>query len=238
MAQEVDLPQHVVIVPDGNRRWAKRRGEPSYFGHRAGAKTTEMILKSALDSGVQNLTIWGSSVSNVTERSESEVKFLFQIFEQLFRKLRTNKDVKKHAVRVQVLGRWEELFPDGLKKIIRAVIAETKDKTGPRLTILMAYSGVDEMTNAVKAIAESVRRDPDTEVCEHLVKEYLWTRDLPPVDLVIRTGGEPHWSAGMLMWDVAEARLYFTKTLWPDFSGEEFQKTLESYSRTERRHGK
>ena len=101
----------------------------------------------------------------------------------------------------------------------------------------MAYSGVDEMTAAIQKIAQLKIKDSKFEIDEKTVKENLWTKDLPPVDLVIRTGGEPHWSAGLMMWDVAEAQLYFTKTLWPDFSENEFKKTIEKYSEIERRMG-
>jgi len=101
----------------------------------------------------------------------------------------------------------------------------------------MAYSGIDEMTSAVKQIANRKAQGKNLKIDEKLIKENLWTKDLPPVDLVIRTGGEPHWSMGMMMWDVANAQLYFTETLLPDFSVEEFKKAIEQYSKTERRMG-
>lgn len=234
----MNLPQHIVIVPDGNRRWAKKRGRPSYMGHRAGAQVSEKILKTALDMGVKCLTMWGASVSNVTERSEAEVKFLFRIFEQYFTKLLKSKDVVKYGVKVNVLGRWEELFPESLKKLIRENIEKTKHYTNHQLTFLMAYSGTDEMLAAVKGVADEARKDPDLAVNAELLKKHLWSHDLPSVDLVIRTGGEPHWSAGMLMWDVAEARLYFTKNFWPDFTSTEFKKAIGEFDKTERRFGK
>jgi undecaprenyl diphosphate synthase len=102
----------------------------------------------------------------------------------------------------------------------------------------MAYSGIDEMMEAIKSIANIKLKNPNLEITNDLIKANLWTRDLPAVDFVIRTGGEPHWSQGMMMWDVAEAQLYFTETLWPDFSSEEFRKALDHYGKTERRFGK
>jgi undecaprenyl diphosphate synthase len=101
----------------------------------------------------------------------------------------------------------------------------------------MAYSGIEEMTAAVKDIAAGARRDPRLTVGPETITSHLWSRDLPPVDLVIRTGGEPHWSEGMLMWHVANAQLHFTPTLWPDFGPEEFAKIVARYNRTERRLG-
>jgi undecaprenyl diphosphate synthase len=101
----------------------------------------------------------------------------------------------------------------------------------------MAYSGVDEMTEAIKKITESKLQNPNLIIDGALVKNYLWTKDLPAVDFVIRTGGEPHWSQGIMMWDVAEAQLYFTETLWPDFGSEEFKEALRDYENRERKFG-
>lgn len=233
-----NLPQHVVIVPDGNRRWAKKKGRPSFMGHREGAKAMEKVTKAALELKIPCLTIWGASVSNVTERSEGEIRFLYKIFETYFGKLLNGKDIEKNEVRVNMLGRWEEVFPDPLKKVMRELVRKTESHTRHQLTFLMAYSGVEEMTAAVQSIAEAVRKNPELEVSQETVKEHLSTRHLPPVDLVIRTGGEPHWSAGMLMWDVAEARLHFTKTFWPDFSPKDFKVAVDEFSETERRFGR
>ncbi len=233
----MNLPRHVVLVPDGNRRWAKKRGQPPFFGHRAGAKSAEAVFKSALDSGLECLTFWGCSVNNLTERTPAEVAFLHKVFESAFKKLAGRmKDFKKHGIRVRFLGRWEELFPERSKKIMRKLIKDTETFNRRSLTFLMAYNGLDEMTSAIQAIVRSGVK-PE-EVDKELVKKSLWAGELPPVDLVIRTGGEPHWSAGLMMWDVAEARLYFTETTWPDFSPEEFRKALDIYDKTERRFGK
>lgn len=232
----MSLPKHVVLIPDGNRRWAKERGKPGYFGHRAGAKSSEKIFEYAHKVGLSCVTFWGCSYGNVTERSPLEVKFLFALFEQYFKALSKRKEIKKDKIRVRFLGRWEEIFPERVKKVMRSLIADTKNHDGRNLTFLMAYDGRDEMQAAFKKIASD--KVSAKEITREKIKESLWTKDLPPVDLVIRTGGEPHWSAGLLMWDVAEAQLYFTKTFWPDFSPEEFEKALALYAKTERRHGK
>ncbi len=234
----MNLPNHIVIIPDGNRRWAKNKGLPSFFGHREGAKTTEKILKAAMEMKIPHFTFWGCSLNNVLKRPKKEIDFLFGIFEKYFEKLGKNREVHKNGVKIDVIGRWRKIFPERVKKAIEGAIEKTKDYKNYRLTFLMAYSGVDEMTAAIQKIAQLKIRDPKFEIDEKTIKENLWTKDLPPVDLVIRTGGEPHWSGGLMMWDVAEAQLYFTKTLWPDFSVEEFKKTAERYSETERRMGK
>ncbi len=233
-----NLPKHVVIIPDGNRRWAKKRGLPSFIGHREGAKTTEKLLAAALDLGIENLTFWGCSVDNVTKRSPSEVKFLMKIFEMYFKKLAKRKELHRDKIKVDILGKWREFFPEATKKAMQLAIDETKKYKKRQLTFLMAYSGLDEMTAAINKIAELKVKSPKLKVDENLIKNNLWTKNLPPVDLVIRTGGEPHWSSGLLMWDVANSQLYFTETLYPAFSVAEFKKALENYEGTERRMGK
>lgn len=234
------LPQHVVVVPDGNRRWARKKSLPPFFGHRAGMKAMEKIAVAALKSGIPYFTVWGSSVANVTRRSPAEIKFLLAVFESALKKLAARKELRRDGIRVRVIGRWQELFPENLKKVIRHLLRLTEKNNRRHLTLLMAYDGREEMTQAVKRIAELAANKKNFEIEKigmTTIKNNLWTADLPPVDLVIRTGGEPHWSAGMMMWEVAEAQLYFTPTLWPDFSPAEFQKALDYYSKTERRFG-
>ena len=233
----MNLPNHIVLIPDGNRRWARKKGLPPFFGHRQGAKTTEKILKAALNLKIPYFTFWGTSLDNVTKRSPEEIKFLFNIFERYFKKLINSKEIHQNSVKINVLGRWDKLFPERLKQLIKKLINKTKNYKNHQLTFLMAYSGIDEMTSAVKQIANRKAQGKNLKIDEKLIKENLWTKDLPPVDLVIRTGGEPHWSMGMMMWDVANAQLYFTETLLPDFSVEEFKKAIEQYSKTERRMG-
>lgn len=232
------LPKHTVIIPDGNRRWAKKRDFPSFMGHREGAKNTERLLKAALDLGLENLTLWGSSVDNVTKRSPAEVKVLMKIFEIYFKKLAKRKEIHENEISIDVLGRWGEFFPEATKKAIKAAIDKTKKYKKRRLTFLMAYSGLDEMTEAVRKISQAKAKDKKIKIDGELIKKNLWTKNLPPVDLVIRTGGEPHWSSGMMMWDIANSQFYFTETLYPELSVAEFKKALENYGKTERRMGK
>ena len=233
----MNLPNHIVLIPDGNRRWAKKRGLPPFFGHRQGAKATEKIFKAALDMKIPCLTFWGTSLDNVTKRSSQEVNFLFDIFERWFKKLVKTKQIHQQQVKINVLGRWEKLFPERVKKPIKEAIKKTKNYRNHQLTFLMAYSGIDEMTSAIQRIAKIKNQKSKIKIDGELIKSNLWTKDLPAVDLIIRTGGEPHWSMGMMMWDVANAQLYFTETLLPDFSVEEFKKAIDRYSKTERRMG-
>ena len=237
----MNLPQHIVLIPDGNRRWARKRGLPPFFGHRQGVKTLEKILKAALDLKILYFTFWGTSLDNVTKRSSSEVNFLFKLFEWHFKKLAKVREVHQNGVRINVLGRWEKLFPEKTKKAIREAIEKTKNYKNYQLTFLMAYSGIDEMTTAIRGIAEFRIQNSELRINEESIKANLWTKDLPAVDLVIRTASErdnwSHLSAGLMMWDLADAQIYFTQTLFPDFSVAEFKKAIKQYSQTERRMG-
>jgi len=136
-----------------------------------------------------------------------------------------------------VLGRWEELLSKRAREAVANAVASTAHYNKKNLTFLLAYTGIDEMVNTVSAICRKRESNAELEITPDVIKNNLWTRELPPVDLVIRTGGEPHWSAGFMMFDVAEARLYFTETLWPDFSAEEFEQAVGNYNQTERRFG-
>lgn len=229
---------HVVVVPDGNRRWAREQGKPAMFGHQEGARAIERILDTALEMQVPCLTIWLCSVGNLTSRSSAEVAFLYELFQIYFEKLSRRPEIEHKRIRVRVLGRWKEFFPPRLIETIESLTEKTAAYDGFSLTFLMAYSGTDEMVAAVQGVVVDVaKQDVTAAITGDMLKAHLWTKDLPPVDLVIRTGGEPHWSAGMLMWDVAESQLYFTETYWPAFSQEEFKKAIEVYDSRERRLG-
>lgn len=226
---------HCAIVPDGNRRWAKSQNKNTYEGHLAGAEAASRILETALDLGVTHLTLWGCSEENLTNRNKAEVLGLTTIFTEYFKKLAERKDIHEKEVRVRVLGKWEEMLPAGLCNAMRAVMKATEQYDKHHLTFLMAYNGTSEMLDAVSQIKKEDGAEP---VTGEVLKSHLWSRDLPPVDLVIRTGGEPHWSVGFMMWDVRDAQLHFTETFWPAFTPLEFKRVIEKYRTTERRMGK
>ena len=216
-----NLPRHIAIIPDGNRRWAKKRGLPDFLGHHYGAKASENIIKTALEFKIPFLTLWGCSRDNIQKRPAKEVKFLFEVFKINFERLIKTPEIKKFKVKVAVLGQWDALFPEKVKKPIKEIINLTKDYKNYHLNFLMGYNGIDEMLEAIQKI---VKLNPKM-VTDETVKSHLWTKSLPAVDLVIRTGGEPHWSNGFMMWDTTDAQFYFTKTLWPDFDKREFKKS-------------
>ena len=229
----MNLPKHIAIIPDGNRRWAKKRGLPAVMGHQAGAKAIEKIIKTAQELKILYFTFTGTSKDNILKRPKEQVVFLFKLAKTYFSRIAKDEDIHKNKVRISVLGEWEKYFPADAKKAINEAIEKTKRYDNSNLTFLMAYSGKSEMTGAIQRIIDN----KIIKIDEKILKENLWTKDLPPVDLLIRTGGEPHNSDGFMMWDTADSQYYFTETLWPDFSPEEFKKAIEIYSKTERRLG-
>jgi len=234
-----NYPLHIAIIPDGNRRWAKLKRKPVVYGHKQGAETTKKILKKALELRIPYLTIWGCSLSNILKRDKKELEGLYRIFRFYFQKLSKDKEIHKNKVRIRVLGEWKKAMPLSVRRLITEAIEQTKNYSDYyNLTFLIAYSGIEEMIGAVKKILKLKTQYPKLRIDRQLVKKSLLTKELPPVDLVIRTGGEPHLSEGFMMWDVAYAQLYFTETLYPDFTPEEFKKAIESYLQRERRFGR
>jgi len=144
------------------------------------------------------------------------------------------KTLIKKKTRFRLIGRWNQILKDKkLAAAVKKLERQTNDFSDRNLTILFGYNGATEMIEALKYLQRSRKI-----VTDKNIKASLWTRDLPSVDLVVRTGGEPHWSAGFMMWLVANSQLYFTETLWPDFGTAELQRALRDYSKRERRFGK
>ena len=231
----MNIPNHVAVIPDGNRRWAKKKELATLLGHEKGSDTIEDMIEKSLQMKIPYLTIWGSSLDNILKRSKSEVNYLFKIFQKEFEKIANDENIHKKKVRIEAIGKWREHFPEPLIKAIENAVEKTKKYDKYFLTFLMAYNGTDEMIDCIKKIKE--KRE---EVNEKTIKENLWTRDLPPVDLVIRTGTEddPHNSTGFMMWHTAYSQLYFTKKYFPEFKGKQFEEAIKDYSKRRRRKGK
>jgi undecaprenyl diphosphate synthase len=238
MANKPTLPRHVAIIPDGNRRWARKRGLPSGEGHRQGVKKFHEIMDEAFLKGISHMTFWAASEDNLTKRSRFEVKLLVTLFRNELVSEEFQEKLMRDKIRIRFVGRWSEILRDaGLDKSIRALEAKTSHFRDFHLTILFGYDGRREMVGAIEKISQSKEK-----VGIDNVADFLWTGFLPPVDLVIRTGEEEmgwtHWSSGFMMWLAAQSQFFFTKTLWPGFSIAEFNKVLSEYANRERRMGK
>lgn len=229
-----NFPQHIAIIPDGNRRWAKKNGLTAIMGHEKGSEAIEKILDKTLEFKIPYITFWGLSLDNILKRSKTEVLHIYKILENEFEKLIKDERLYKEKIKVQVFGRWQEMLPQKTKQLINSAIEKTKNYNKYYLTFLLAYDGTDEMIDCIRQIQKQHKKAD-----EKLIRENLWTGSLPDVDLLIRTGVEndPHLSAGFMMWHTAYSQLYFTKTYFPAFSPKEFEKSIFDYADRQRRKG-
>jgi undecaprenyl diphosphate synthase len=226
---------HIAIIPDGNRRWAKTKGFATMVGHEKGADAFEKVLEKAIDLKIPYITLWGLSLDNVLKRSKLEINYIYNIIENQFKRIGADERTHKNKIRVEVIGRYKEYFPKETQKVIEETIEKTKKYDKFVLTFLLVYNGTDEIVECVKKIQEKKAKT----ITEKTIKDNLWTKDLPAVDLIIRTGvdNDPHLSAGFMMWDAAYAQLHFTKTYFPAFNQKEFEKIVLEYSERQRRKG-
>ncbi len=225
-----NIPGHVGVIMDGNGRWAKLRGLPRVEGHRKGAERTKELIKAAQEVGIDVLTLYAFSLEN-WQRPDDEVTTLMELLQlYLTREL---KDLIMEGIRFRVIGDRGKL-PAVIQGIITEIEERTSANKGLILVIALSYGGRDEILRAVKkAITGGIRPE---EISEERFETLLDTSGLPAVDLIIRTSGEKRLS-NFLLWQGAYAELYFTETLWPDFTREEFLCAIQDYQHRERRFG-
>ncbi|MCS7255058.1 MAG: isoprenyl transferase [Thermomicrobium sp.] len=224
------VPTHVAIIMDGNGRWATRRGLPRLAGHRAGTENIRPITFKAAELGIRYLTLWAFSTEN-WRRPREEVEGLMQILSEVI--ARETEELHRHGAQLRHIGSLDGLSPE-LQKQIRDAIERTKDNDRIVLTIAFNYGGRAEIVRAIqRIIADGI---PAEAIDEATVERYLYTAGMPDPDLIIRTSGELRTS-NFLIWQAAYAEYYFTPTLWPDFTPEEFEAAIRDYQRRERRFG-
>jgi undecaprenyl diphosphate synthase len=224
------FPRHIAIIPDGTRRWARKRGLPETDGARLGAETVHRVTAQLIDLGLENLTVWGFSGDN-WKRPGEQIRFLFEQAGAWIEK----EGPWLHASGVKLLhvGRTDRL-PAGLLKATRDCEEMTRDNRRMTFRIAFDYNGRAEIIEAIRAIIKE--QVPPEAVDDGVLSKHLYAGEGPDVDLVIRTGGELRIS-NFMIWQAAYCEYYFTPVLWPDFSGAELEKALESYGRRERRFG-
>lgn len=221
------VPSHIAIIMDGNGRWAKKRGMPRTYGHKAGADTLRKILTYCGELGVKYLTVYAFSTEN-WKRAKEEVDALMFLFKTYLKN--EKKLLMKNNVKFLVSGRREGVSQDLLAEINRLEEA-TKGNTGITLNIAFNYGGRAELVDAIKEI---IKHD-EKEITEEIVEKYLYSQ-LPDLELLIRTSGEMRIS-NFLLWQIAYSEIYVTETYWPDFDRDELIKAIESYQKRERRFG-
>ncbi len=231
----LNIPNHVAIILDGNGRWAKKRFMPRNYGHMQGAKVVEQICEDADSIGIKYLTVYAFSTEN-WNRPQDEVEALMKLLRNYL------KDCIKRAnnnnMRVRVIGEKSRLSDD-----IRSKIEEleecSKNNTGLNFTIALNYGSRDEIVRAVREISKDVKdgKISESDIDDKMISDYLDTRGIPDPDLLIRTSGEERLS-NFLLWQLAYTEFYFTDVLWPDFNKKELIKAVKKYNERDRRFGK
>lgn len=223
---------HIAVVPDGNRRWSKKNSKPEWYGHLKGAKKLEEFLDWVIEHPEINMvSIYALSTENLN-RSENELAKLWDIYNREFKKLMKSKKIRDNDIRINIIGETNQWRPD-VRHVAKGVMHATKNYTKSVLNILLAYGSQAEIMSAVKQMAKAgVRKIP---YVRDMLHSYLMVN--VPVDLIIRTGGQYRLS-NFLLYQCAYSEIYFSKTLWPDFTKAEFERILRWYERQEKKHGK
>ena len=229
-----NMPQHIAIIMDGNRRWARAKGKPAGFGHKEGAKTLEKIVRYANKIGLKHITVYAFSTEN-WKRAEEEVKALMALLQSYLDDY--SKRADSENIKVKILGDITALAPK-MQKSIKECMERTKNNTGVTFNIALNYGGRDEIVKAIKSISEKVKKDEIKieDINEELVSNNLYTKGQPDPDLVIRTSGEIRLS-NFLPWQVVYAEFLFVEKNWPDFTEQDLDNAIIEYQKRTRKFG-
>jgi len=230
-----NLPSHIAIIMDGNGRWAKKQGKLRMFGHENGTKSVTKTVEAVAELGVSHLTLYAFSTEN-WNRPKLEVQTLMKLLIKSLKK--EIKTLQKNNIRLNAIGNLNAL-PNKVLTELNDVIDKTKNNNRVVLTLALSYGSREEIISAIKEISNKVKNNiiSSEKIDESVINEHLYTRNLPNVDLLIRTSGEQRIS-NFLLWQIAYAELYFTDVLWPDFSKEDLYHAIVNYQKRERRFGK
>lgn len=228
---EKKIPIHLAIIMDGNRRWAQKRGLPPIFGHKAGYKTFKKIASWCQKKGVKILTIYAFSTEN-WQRSKEEVAYLMKILNDGLKK--ESQFFKENNIRFQAIGRLYDL-PKNIFALVQKLTKETEKSTGGILNLALSYGGRAEIIDACKKIIKKGIKEEKLD--EKVFSRFLYTSDQPFPDLLVRTGGRKRIS-NFLIFQSAYTEIYFTDTLWPDFTTQELEEAFSFYQKQKRTFGK
>jgi len=229
------LPKHLAIIMDGNGRWAKQKGLFRSMGHENGSKAVREIVEACAEISIPFLTLYAFSTEN-WNRPKLEVDLLMKLLVSSLKK--EIETLTKNNIKLNAIGNLEAL-PKKAKKELQDVIENTKNNTRMTLTLALSYGSREEITKTIREISVKVKNGliSPSEIDESVINDHLYTKDLPDVDLLIRTSGEQRIS-NFLLWQIAYAELYFTETLWPDYTKNHLFEAILNYQNRERRFGK
>lgn len=234
MGEKNNVPNHIAIIMDGNRRWAKQRKLDVRLGHKKGAETLENIVKYCNKIGIKYLTVYAFSTEN-WKRSKEEVGALMLLLQNYLEDFAKRADTEN--IRIKMLGNREGLS-SGILKSIDNAIERTKNNTGITFNVAFNYGGRDEIVKSVRKIAEDLKQNKIgiDDITEDLISNNLYTSGIPDPDLMIRTSGEIRTS-NFLPWQLVYSEFYFTEKLWPDFTEKDLDEAIEEYNRRNRNFG-
>ena len=234
--RERELPHHIAIIMDGNRRFASELSMRPLSGHLKGKNKLEEVLEWCIEIGIRMLTVYAFSTENF-RRSKDEVNSLMAIFADSFKKAGDDERVHKHKIRIRAIGQ-RDMLPSHVRDAIAYAEERTKTYSDYHLNIAIAYGGREEILRAIKSIASDVLsgKVKVEDINEKLFANYLYTADLPDPDLVLRTSGEERIS-NFLLWQLAYSELYFADVYWPGFRKIDFLRAIRSYQLRQRRFG-
>lgn len=226
--------KHVAIIMDGNRRWADKRGLPRLLGHKEGVKSLKRLVKHVSANKLGYLTVYAFSSEN-WQRGREEVDYLMQLFNEVLK--HELEELAKAGARLKFIGDLPGMPPE-LQAGLQAAMTKTASNTGLNLQVALNYGSRLEITQAVQAIARDVKAGilQEDQITQETISGYLYTKEIPDPDLIIRTGGEMRLS-NYLLWQAAYTELYVTDTLWPEFKPEHFDAAIEEFSARQRRYG-
>ena len=229
-----NMPAHIAIIMDGNRRWARAQGKPASFGHKEGAKTLEKIVRYANKIGLKHITVYAFSTEN-WKRAEEEVKALMMLLQNYLDEYAKRADTEN--IKVKILGDITQLS-EGMQKSIKKCMERTKDNTGITFNIALNYGGRNELIRAIKNIALQVKENKldIKDISEEIVSDNLYTKNQPDPDLLIRTSGELRLS-NFLPWQLVYSEFLFIDKNWPDFEEEDLDKAIIEYQKRIRKFG-
>ncbi|MEM2875045.1 MAG: polyprenyl diphosphate synthase [Candidatus Hadarchaeales archaeon] len=231
------IPEHIAIILDGNRRYARDAGLDPLHGYLLGARKLEEVLEWCQELGIKHVTVYAFSTENF-ERSEGEVNLLMDLFRRKFCEAARDPRIHRYRIRIRAIGDLNRL-PESVRKAILEAESATEGYNGHTLNLAVGYGGRTELAQAVRRICERIERGElkPEQVDEELIGKHLYTSDLPDPDLVIRTSGEERLS-GFLLWQSAYSELYFCEANWPEFTKLDFLRAIRTYQNRERRFGR
>lgn len=231
------IPRHVAIIMDGNRRFAENVGLKPETGHIFGRDKIEETVDWCIELGIKNLTLYAFSTENFNRKPE-EVEELMNLCKIELKNALDDRRIHENRIKINVMGHLESL-PQDIQKVARELMEKTKDYDNYSLNIALAYGGREEILQAIQKIAEDVQKGEITpeEITEEKVSKYLYTRDLPDPDLILRTSGEERIS-NFLLWQLAYSELYFSDVYWPAFQKKDFLRAIYTYQQRKRRFGR